>query len=267
MPNLICFQTGSSTYLGERRWQAPRRWPRGRPSDRALAGGRRAAGRGERRAGHRRGQRDGDVCESRCRRWEAGSRRRTGWGRSGREADPAARWRLFGSALPAREGTPAGLDGPGLAPGDLPASSSPAQRAPPAGVGRGPHGAWSAPPGVTVTRRRLAPPAAPARGSRVCPGRGVQPEARCGPARPQPGDSVLSSLQFSQQITFRFLKVNIFHEPRKRQLGQSPPAACCPARHFLRVSIYGVYRCTSALSHALFDLLTLKKNGIFFLLM
>lgn len=45
---------------------------------------------------------------------------------------------------------------PGLAPGDLPASSSPAQRAPPAGVGRGPHGAWSAPPGVTVTCRRLA---------------------------------------------------------------------------------------------------------------
>lgn len=79
--------------------------------------------------------------------------------------------------------------------------------------------------------------------------------------------SSLSSLQFSQQITFRFLKVNIFHERRKRQLGQSPPAACCPARHFLRVSIYGIYRCTSALSHALFDLLTLKKNGIFFLLM
>lgn len=88
---------------------------------------------------------------------------------------------------------------------------------------------------------------------------------RPGPAAAWRLSSLLSAVFATDNVLFP--KVNIFHERRKRQLGQSPPAACCPARHFLRVSIYGIYRCTSALSHALFDLLTLKKNGIFFLLM
>lgn len=76
----------------------PRRWPRGRPSDRALAGGRRAAGRGE--AGPvTAGDRGTATCASRA---VGGGRREVDGGRAG--GGPAGRptRRRAGGCLGAR---------------------------------------------------------------------------------------------------------------------------------------------------------------------